>query len=605
MNQTRQTDTNRGGSHRHVSLAPPSRCLTDRQLLLSSTKPHASILKENRCDVYRRDFTDMSFWTRPREERAQMSRDVSPPSGAQKHCGSSVAVSELRGGRGHEEHTFRSSSEQSLSGSIPEFDLPLRQSLTSTVLNPTYTPQPGHLKSGQKEGRGLGRSDGDLTSPHKANYWACAIPKDVLQSPDRHSAGWDPNKDYQALLDYTYPLRTNPLTCDWDSAERHKHSLLQADMQDSGIDLENICSWTSVSGLDVSVSSTEHTEERSHRRLDRSFTELQGEEPLFLTDPVSLYLNNVDSSKSGSDHHLQRHEWPCSTSTALTRSSRILHQPVCACMEEDEEFRRLPEQLSELQLLSTQVCVKTHFKSLTYYVAGTIVRVIAAQLRQQSRDPGTSSIFSSVTSPEKPEAKNKTREDNSQDDTGKEWNVPQSAAAAAAAAHRDSVALRSNGRWVEPVGGRSSASGLRKVECLLEQLCDLTLHQSSQGQQEQSDSLLQHIQVFCSHLEQLIQHLYAASEKIELLAQPAVDITRLKLSLDEYQREVRNHLPLTSCVMHSGQLLLRCINSMSPFLRDTLQLVARESEALQSYNQHFSTDNVVQQSRDQSSLGVQ
>nr|XP_043901977.1 centrosomal protein of 68 kDa-like isoform X2 [Solea senegalensis] len=579
MNQTRQTDTNRGGSHRHVSLAPPSRCLTDRQLLLSSTKPHASILKEHRCDVYRRHLTDMSFWTRPREERAEMSRDVSPPSGAHKHCASSVAVSELRGGRGHEEHTFRSSSEQSLSGSIPEFEppnLPLRQSLTSTVLNPTYTPQPGHLKSGQKEGRGWGRSEGDLTSPHKANYWACAIPKDLPQSPDRHSAGWDPNKEYQALLDYTYPLRTNSLTC--DSAERHKHSLLQADMQDSGIDLENVCSWTSLSGLDVSVSSTEQTEERS--RLDRSFTELQGEEPLLLTDPATLYLNNVDSSKSGSDHHLQRHEWPCSTSTALTRSSGILHQPVCACMEEDEEFRRLPEQLSELQLLSTQV------------------RVIAAQLRQQPRDPGTSSIFSSVTSPEKLEAKNKTREDSSQEDTGKEWTVPQSAAAAAA--------HRSNGRWVEPVGGRSSASGLRKVESLLEQLCELTLHQSSQGQQEQqSDSLLQHIQVFCSHLEQLLQYLYAASEKIQLLAQPAVDIARLKLSLDEYQREVRNHLPLTSCVMHSGQLLLRSINSMSPFLRDTLQLVARESEALQSYNQHFSTDNLVQQSRDQSSLGVQ
>ncbi|KAG7491064.1 hypothetical protein JOB18_048138 [Solea senegalensis] len=423
MNQTSQTDTNRGGSHRHVSLAPPSRCLTDRQLLLSSTKPHASILKEHRCDVYRRHLTDMSFWTRPREERAEMSRDVSPPSGAHKHCASSVAVSELRGGRDHEEHTFRSSSEQSLSGSIPEFEppnLPLRQSLTSTVLNPTYTPQPGHLKSGQKEGRGWGRSEGDLTSPHKANYWACAIPKDLPQSPDRHSAGWDPNKEYQALLDYTYPLRTNPLTC--DSAERHKHSLLQADMQDSGIDLENVCSWTSLSGLDVSVSSTEQTEERS--RLDRSFTELQGEEPLLLTDPATLYLNNVDSSKSGSDHHLQRHEWPCSTSTALTRSSGILHQPVCACMEEDEEVRRLPEQLSELQLLSTQV--------------------------------------------------------------------------------------------------------------------------------------------FCSHLEQLLQYLYAASEKIQLLAQPAVDIARLKLSLDEYQREVRNHLPLTSCVMHSGQLLLRSINSMSP-----------------------------------------
>lgn len=42
-------------------------------------------------------------------------------------------------------------------------------------------------------------------------------------------------------------------------------------------------------------------------------------------------------------------------------------------------------------------------------------------------------------------------------------------------------------------------------------------------------------QVFCSHLEQLIQRLYTVSEKMELLAAPTVDIDSVKSSLAQYQ----------------------------------------------------------------------
>lgn len=42
-------------------------------------------------------------------------------------------------------------------------------------------------------------------------------------------------------------------------------------------------------------------------------------------------------------------------------------------------------------------------------------------------------------------------------------------------------------------------------------------------------------QVFCSHLEQLIQQLYTVSEKMERLAAPTVDIDSVKSSLADYQ----------------------------------------------------------------------
>ncbi|XP_064302731.1 centrosomal protein of 68 kDa isoform X5 [Phalacrocorax carbo] len=44
-------------------------------------------------------------------------------------------------------------------------------------------------------------------SSYQADYWACAIPDSLPPSPDRHSPHWNPNKEYEDLLDYAYPLK--------------------------------------------------------------------------------------------------------------------------------------------------------------------------------------------------------------------------------------------------------------------------------------------------------------------------------------------------------------------------------------------------------------
>lgn len=96
--------------------------------------------------------------------------------------------------------------------------------------------------------------------------------------------------------------------------------------------------------------------------------------------------------------------------------------------------------------------------------------------------------------------------------------------------------------------------------------------------------------MFCSHLEKLIQQLYTVSEKMELLAAPTVDLDSVKSTLADYQsfqREVSSHQPLTSCVLHTGQLLLSCINTTSSLLRDALLLIERQSGVLQTHNEHF------------------
>ncbi|KFZ64814.1 Centrosomal protein of 68 kDa, partial [Antrostomus carolinensis] len=44
-------------------------------------------------------------------------------------------------------------------------------------------------------------------SSYQADYWACAIPDSLPPSPNRLSPHWNPNKEYEDLLDYAYPLK--------------------------------------------------------------------------------------------------------------------------------------------------------------------------------------------------------------------------------------------------------------------------------------------------------------------------------------------------------------------------------------------------------------
>ncbi|XP_036980205.1 centrosomal protein of 68 kDa isoform X2 [Acanthopagrus latus] len=631
------------GPHKSVTIAPPnSSCLTDRQYVkrkpLFSAEQHASILKktypttqdntekENQLRFSRREehqqHTDMKFLTRARSELTPESfspshSDICFPLASREDLGSPLTVSKLRTKLSHEEPTFGSpfpqnsrSAQQSLSNSFLEvqrLNLPLRQPLSSTVLYPTYSPRSGNYRPGHsqlrhrgKEGENggdtkpfssRGQSEGHPMTPYQANYWACAIQQTLSQTPDLHSAGWDPNRDYQALLDYTYPLRAGEVVTEWNSSEPQAESLLQTDpnMQDSGIELTNFCSSTSQSGLDFTRSSTRHSKERSNVSVGHTLSD--GLPSSVSTDPVVFSRDNLVTSKYRGGlnrykvdcHHYQHHARSSSTSAAFIRSTG-LPQSRCVCGEVDEEFYPLPEKLEELQLLSRQM------REVTAQLSQTATASLASL-----GSVTTSIINSSITLPEKQEAGVKEPEGISQDThEGKDKIGREEMNAAQTADHRDSEAVeRSSGAWLEPVVEGLNQPSLRELEALVEQLCGLAMpcsQKNRQENQEQSDSLMQHIQVFCSHLEQLIQWLYTVSEKMELLAAPTVDIDSVRSSLAEYQsfqREVSSHRFLTTSVLHTGQLLLSCVNTTSPFLRDTLLLIERQTGALETHTEHF------------------
>ncbi|XP_072247713.1 centrosomal protein of 68 kDa isoform X2 [Leuresthes tenuis] len=607
-------------------------CTTERglnsakQCLLDSGRETLlPLYKEKQLAVGRREH-NMKFLTKP--------RDVLNPESSQSDISTSssspFSVSGLQTQLCSQKPTLQSpchgskSTQQSPTSSILQvqrLNPLLRSQLASTVLYPTYTPHSVYSKPGHTQLRLWEREDSNggvpkLSSPeidskegsassYQANYWTCAIPKSLRPSPNRHSAGWNPNKEYQALLDYTYPLRPGHV----DSLREPKMQgdslpLTDPNLQDSGIELDQLCNSASVLGFNFSLSRAVQTQETNQERstingcyrssdfqgFTRSSDGLFSGIPLSPTDPIDLSLDSLDHNRdrSGTNQHQSagcRHQLHTeSSSTSFINSTSVLPQTTCVCGEVDEDFRPLPEKLEVMQQLFRQV------------------REVTAKLSQPGRaitgslDSGTTSSLSSFNLLGKRGAEddNETVEIKElQEDKQDIYEGNKRGHRSAAGNHKVSETLRSNfGAGLEPSRGGLSQS-LREVEALMERLSGSTLSDSQKNNQEDQDNsytLMQHIQIFCSHLELLIQQLYAVSQRMEQLATPTVDIDSVKSSLAEYQsfqREVSSRQPITSCVLHAGYHLLSCINNTSPFLRDTLLLIERQSVVLQTSTDQF------------------
>uniref|UniRef100_A0A3Q3LJ83 Centrosomal protein 68 n=1 Tax=Mastacembelus armatus TaxID=205130 RepID=A0A3Q3LJ83_9TELE len=558
-----KTKRERSGPQKSVTLAPTCRYVTERQYVmrkpLFSAEEHASPLKKTAPQTHT-NINTLHIVNLHNCCLGLSHRHISSPSASteEPHLG----VSELIGSMGHEVPALGScssgsrSAQLSLSSSTLDEqrpNTPLKPQMTSTVIYPKYIPCSGYsrpgltkLGLGGNEGKGqgdtnlfsYGHSKGEAMSSYQAKHWACAIPKALPPSPDRYSAGWDPNREYQALLNYTYPLKPGEAS-DWGSSELY--SVLQTDLQDSGVELEHFCSPISMTGLDFSMTGTGKTSEinslaAGHWSPDlavftRSSDVLASSIPLSVTNSSGLRgLNSLYCSKDRgglkTGHH-QHHV--LSTSTAFHTTS-ALHWSRSAFGEVEEEFWPLPEQLMELKLLEVTALLS---QSVTP--------------SWESPEPGTNSILSSITLSGKQEAEVKDLEGINLD-------------------------------TAEGKNNRESSAAQMGMYC---------------------------IGVFCSHLEKLIQQLYTVSEKMELLAEATVDIDNLRSFVAEYQsfqKEVSSHQPLISCVLRTGQLLLSCINTTSPILRDTLLLIERQSAALQNHTEDLTSilsamDNLTQPSQ--------
>lgn len=314
---------------------------------------------------------------------------ITSSSASQEDLRSPLGVSELRTSVRHKPRTYESpflvktSAQQTLSCSILEvqrLNTPLRPPLTSTVLYPSYTPLSGYSRTGLTGSGGHNKlrfserpSKGHLLPVHQLNYWACAIPKTSPPLVDRCSRDWDPNQEYQALLDYTYPLRPEQELGEWNSSPFRTKS----NLQDSGIEVDHLCSSNSLSRPCLSTSETEQMRDRStvsegQRSLGQEMlTEgLLSRIQVSQLDPVSLSENSVDNSESHNHHQQAPASYP-----DFIRSTSVLPQ----CRDEGEElydeFWHLPLELEELKLLSRQVSAQ-HTQTL---LSARVITIIVGQ----------------------------------------------------------------------------------------------------------------------------------------------------------------------------------------------------------------------------------
>ncbi|KAL0177941.1 hypothetical protein M9458_026835, partial [Cirrhinus mrigala] len=320
-------------------------------------------------------------------------------------------------------------------------------------------------------------------SPYQANYWACAIPNSLPPSPNRKSPSWDPEKEYEELLDYTYPLRPNMAGTRGSS---EVDLLLRTDplLQDSGIELDRS---STLSCLDLSYTGTRQercspvTAQRStefcalNKSHSKSLDGIMSSSLYSSLDQAGLSVESLDYDRKPGGHY--REFGIFSTYPTCISSTHILPRPDSQD-ELDEEFLRLPDQLQELQVLSQQL------RDINEQMSQTVIT---------SRESPESEI-TSVRSPTVQMGKQESLIEEMGDEDveaegGSVSEVPLT--------HENAKGPSSR---IHMISQNVNRRNLREVEAVMDQLSRLSMSelqrtiQTDQNENETKESLMQHIQ---------------------------------------------------------------------------------------------------------------
>lgn len=380
-------------------------------------------------------------------------------------------------------------------------------------------------------------------------YWACAIPNSLPPCPDRTSPHWDPNKEYEDLLDYTYPL--NPkyfITKEEDEAEAFLH--------DSGVDLDSYnASWDSKLGSFTSTYRDDHKAKTGRylpannhfafstplpkRTAYHGLQNPLGSSNVTLGGEFSPYASRVDLAKVCTTRLSPTKYDDGSSGDCAHKSGLFLPTtsvlPLHKDLDTDEEYLSLPPALKELETLAT------HLKDLSLTVG--------------DRDQGSG-------------AKTKNR---ISDDGPKEPKYVSSFYS-----HNESKVNRFSSLR-DLLDGRVSSE---------------VLDISGYASVKENHSLVQRIQRFCQHLDKLIGWLYSVAEVTNNWTAPKPNVESIQLALSLYlklKKDVAEQQVLANTVMKDGESLVRCLALNSSVLKDTLTLISKQSGELERHTERLYT----------------
>ncbi|NXC17964.1 CEP68 protein, partial [Corythaeola cristata] len=438
-------------------------------------------------------------------------------------------------------------------------------------------------------------------SSYQADYWACAIPDSLPPSPDRRSPHWNPHKEYEDLLDYAYPLKP-----------RYKLGKMpEPFLHDSGIGLDSFSA--SPEGMSRSTSiysrgrQAQGSGENGCRRFmaaaerfstpgpgkggcsgagsyyepsaaaKASFTKSASSRPSggFVKDVTTESAGPGSFGRPAADGRswcargspFPNHKGQVKSTNRFIPTTRVL--PLRKEWEGDEEFLSLPPRLRELERLARFLSDL----SLTIRTPGHDHRNLPRH--GDSRQP-----LSSDLAPFR-EARGRDEKGNIEDYAGlwhpcrsrkPSWENMESSGQI----HRD------------PLRGLHLPTGLRDT------LGGTDLNKprvkGHLKKSQQSESLAQCVKMFCCQLEELIRWLYNVADITDGWVPASPDAEGVKASLHrclEFRKDVANHRSLTESVLERGEALLDCMASNSPALKDTLGLIAKQSEELESHVEHL------------------
>ncbi|KAH0621839.1 hypothetical protein JD844_023495 [Phrynosoma platyrhinos] len=377
-------------------------------------------------------------------------------------------------------------------------------------------------------------------SSFQADYWVCAIPDSLPPSPDRQSPHWNPNKEYEDLLDYTYPLRPK-----YKLVKNSKDSTVH----DSGIELDSFSVSPESTLKSVNMQDQEHQvlgTQSTQRFLTPLLKKLESSAlgSHYSVSPigkVSFVDGGPSADRSGIFHekahclsprcfgpapstsaNLEGREWKPRghdridpSHSSFIRSTRVL--PLQKECSSDEEYLSLPPRLKELETLALQL---------------TDLSLNIRKPEHDSAEDGFPCI--SVNGKQLSSEVEADRGSNES-----QWELY--CDSPCSFQEHGEEDLTSNQSWKDPENKLTASSDLVQIGCL-----EFLNSGSHQVKQEKDGDSLAHL-------------------------------------IKGFKQDLAEHQALTEGVLQNGERLLKCMSSNSPVLQDTLRLIGKQSDELESH----------------------